>query len=893
MGKFIFALAWPCALLLGLIAEPVAAFYTAGRWSRTATNSSTGTLGSSITLTWSFAPDGTQIPVGDANVSSNLLTMLDTNWGVGPGGSDLTQRPWFPIFSRAYDRLSALSGVTYVYEPHDDGHDFEAANDPTYRGVLGVRGDTRLGGRSFEAGSSVLAVNFFPDFGEMMINTDQVSLFHDATNNYRGFRDVLMHESMHGLGVNHVESNSSGFLMEPAINTSFDGPQLDDLLALHRLYGDVNEKGLGGNDFSVRATPLGVLGAAQSLAVGTLGNSTQILSNQTDFLSIDDDSDTDFFSFTLESRLDVTLSLTPRGVTYAAGPQDGTQLPVNAKKHSDLSLALLGSDGTSTITIAAANDNPAGVGEQIIRQLAPGTYFARVKGANDYVQLYGLNLIGNQPVGRDLVWSGVAGAAWDVGITANFSDGAAPTAFYEEDNVTFDDTATTKIVQLSNNVTAGDLRVDTDDNYLFEGPGGIVEGSLTIAGDGTVELANSGNSYAGETQVLAGTLAITGDANAMRTTISVADGATLLMDASDAAEMTCAMTVGAGGILQIGTPTSSSNVFPDVPTAVVNQGTIRVFASESLRNVSGAGQIVVESGQTTFASNLEMAGQIAVKSGAVARVADSAGLGAAATQVTIESGGTLQAASDATISQAIQLDDGATLELADADAFDQSSRLTGQGQIVGALSTPGAIQPGNLDESTGSLDFNADLTLSDASQLEFRVGGLIAETDFAVIHIQGAAVLAGTLQLSLLDGFMPSLGDAFKLVTAAGGMSGIFDTLLLPGLEMDRHWDINYGANTLLLTVASDITALPGEFNADGIVDAADYTVWRDGLGTIYSPDDYDAWKAHFGQSVDTLAATPAARVPEPTTQTFAMLGMMLFTTTRTLRALRACRRAR
>lgn len=43
--------------------------------------------------------------------------------------------------------------------------------------------------------------------------------------------------------------------------------------------------------------------------------------------------------------------------------------------------------------------------------------------------------------------------------------------------------------------------------------------------------------------------------------------------------------------------------------------------------------------------------------------------------------------------------------------------------------------------------------------------------------------------------------------------------------------------------------AIPGDFNADSKVDAADYTVWRDGLGTTYSPEDYDVWVEHYGQS--------------------------------------------
>ena len=42
---------------------------------------------------------------------------------------------------------------------------------------------------------------------------------------------------------------------------------------------------------------------------------------------------------------------------------------------------------------------------------------------------------------------------------------------------------------------------------------------------------------------------------------------------------------------------------------------------------------------------------------------------------------------------------------------------------------------------------------------------------------------------------------------------------------------------------------VPGDFNGNGIVDAADYVVWRKGLGTTYTQTDYDLWRAHFGET--------------------------------------------
>ncbi|TWT32188.1 Pectate lyase L precursor [Posidoniimonas corsicana] len=53
----------------------------------------------------------------------------------------------------------------------------------------------------------------------------------------------------------------------------------------------------------------------------------------------------------------------------------------------------------------------------------------------------------------------------------------------------------------------------------------------------------------------------------------------------------------------------------------------------------------------------------------------------------------------------------------------------------------------------------------------------------------------------------------------------------------------------------------PGDFNNDGLVDAADYTVWRDNLGTVFGLSDYQVWLANYGAGAD--GASGAA--PEPT----------------------------
>lgn len=56
-----------------------------------------------------------------------------------------------------------------------------------------------------------------------------------------------------------------------------------------------------------------------------------------------------------------------------------------------------------------------------------------------------------------------------------------------------------------------------------------------------------------------------------------------------------------------------------------------------------------------------------------------------------------------------------------------------------------------------------------------------------------------------------------------------------------------------------------GDYNHNGIVDAADYVIWRKGLGTTYTQADYDVWRSHFGKSVSSGSQFGGASpVPEP-----------------------------
>src|SRR5207253_540424 len=109
----------------------------------------------------------------------------------------------------------------------------------------------------------------------------------------------------------------------------------------------------------------------------------------------------------------------------------------------------------------------------------------------------------------------------------------------------------------------------------------------------------------------------------------------------------------------------------------------------------------------------------------------------------------------------------------------------------------------------------------------------------------------------------PAAGNSFD-VFDWNALAGTFATLQLPALSSGLSWNTSQLYTSGVLSVVS--AGIPGDFNQNGIVDAADYVTWRKGLGTTFTQSDYDTWRAHFGQTAGSgSGASTLASVPEPT----------------------------
>lgn len=345
------------------------AFRLGSRWTTTATNGSGLTQGQATVLTWSYLRDAHSVAIsgyaGEAAAASVLEARLNGIYG--------SFEQWHALFVQVFARWSELTGVTYVYEPNDDGAAF-----PTSPGVTGVRGDIRIGGHLIDGNSGILAYNFYPNTGDMVIDTGD-SFFNDTSSSSLRLRNVLAHEHGHGLGLAHSCPINQTKLMEPYLTVNFDGPQLDDILGAQRGYGDIHEN----NESVDTATPL-----------GTVGLSTPVAQDR---LSIAGNAD--FYSFTAVAHRSVTLRVGPPAVAaYLEGAQnnDGTcssgTLYDPTTVHN-LGFELLDKDGTSVLL--TANHNLAGQAETMTSYPLPGsgTYYLRVfADASTSIQAYELDV---------------------------------------------------------------------------------------------------------------------------------------------------------------------------------------------------------------------------------------------------------------------------------------------------------------------------------------------------------------------------------------------------------------------------------------------------------------------------------------------------------------------
>jgi cyclophilin family peptidyl-prolyl cis-trans isomerase len=160
-------------------------------------------------------------------------------------------------------------------------------------------------------------------------------------------------------------------------------------------------------------------------------------------------------------------------------------------------------------------------------------------------------------------------------------------------------------------------------------------------------------------------------------------------------------------------------------------------------------------------------------------------------------------------------------------AFTNTGALTiGVGRTLGVrenyvidrpLLNHGTLAPGL---TLGVIGIAANYTQYSDGTLSLQLAGTTADTLYDKLASSGNANLFGKLQISLINGFTPALGNSFTVLTATT-IVGYFETYDLPQLASGQAWKIGQSATAITLTVVE------GDYNRNGVIDAGDYVVWR------------------------------------------------------------------
>ena len=239
--------------------------------------------------------------------------------------------------------------------------------------------------------------------------------------------------------------------------------------------------------------------------------------------------------------------------------------------------------------------------------------------------------------------------------------------------------------------------------------------------------------------------------------------------------------------------------------------------------------------------------------------------------------GTLKIAAGSNGIKAASINVGSTGKVYAASVADQV-----HGRIVGKVSNAGTLIVG---QSPGVMVIEGDYEQTSGGALELEIGGLTPGEQFDQLVVTGSAIIDGALNLAIINsggGFhLPTVGDQFSLLTAQGGITGAFDNVAslrsVAGGSL-VHWSLESSGDVMVLEAASIIPLHDGDYNANGIVDASDYVVWRHLQGSInLAADgnrdgvidslDFGVWRANFGRTANSgSGASPNTAVPEPAT---------------------------
>ncbi|MCB9845416.1 MAG: hypothetical protein H6811_05470 [Phycisphaeraceae bacterium] len=138
-----------------------------------------------------------------------------------------------------------------------------------------------------------------------------------------------------------------------------------------------------------------------------------------------------------------------------------------------------------------------------------------------------------------------------------------------------------------------------------------------------------------------------------------------------------------------------------------------------------------------------------------------------------------------------------------------------------ALNNGGCVRPGGMD-AAGPFRLTGDFNQFAAGVIEVELGGLDPIDGHDQVTVSGRASLGGTLDIALIGGFEPGVGDEVVVMTFATG-EGTFDLVRSPLLSDGRRLRAVYDATSVRL-----VSTCGADLDGDGAADASDFFLYLD-----------------------------------------------------------------
>jgi hypothetical protein len=224
--------------------------------------------------------------------------------------------------------------------------------------------------------------------------------------------------------------------------------------------------------------------------------------------------------------------------------------------------------------------------------------------------------------------------------------------------------------------------------------------------------------------------------------------------------------------------TNAANITLTGAAAKISNTNMGTNALATLTTIAATGVLSLQSGQVLMtAGNLSTAGIISVG------IASSFRIGGSYTQT----------AGKITVDGTLTAPTGLLL---------QNGTLQGQGTIAAAMTSDATVVAGDTTLRAGKLMVNGSYSEAGTGALDIAIGGHTVGTQYSQLAVSNGAHLNGTLNIRLINNFVPSIGSVFTILTA-NPVTGTFGTVNGLHINSGEHFDIAYTSSAVTLTVAS------------------------------------------------------------------------------------------